>query len=118
MTPEQLGDLDQADAQERLAEMRAMFVRVHDEIRQHMDAARDPSVSDFKAISSKLSELQTNHLTLLRAEEAFHDKFRTDAPKNTDNYDDIRRQVGRALSRLRDTIAAEGVSGGAVRSSD
>ncbi len=118
MTPDQIGDLDQADAEKQLAEMRAMFLRLQDEIRQHMAATQDPNVSDFKAISTKLSELQTNQLTLLRAEEAFHDKFRKDAARDRDNYDDIRREVGRALCRLRDTIAAEGVSGGAYRSSD
>lgn len=118
MTPEKQIELDKEDAERRTIELRKLFVEVQEGIRLQIDKLSELAPPELKKMQSKLNELQTIQLTLMRAEEAFHDTFRTDADKQKHNYDDIRRQVGRALCRLRDTLPAEGVSGGSCRSPD
>ncbi len=63
-----------------------------------------------KAIVSKLMELQTVHLAVIKAQEAFHEKFKEADVKDGVDYDDIRREIGGQIDRIRATLEAKGIS--------
>lgn len=53
-----------------------------------------------KAVVSKLMELQTAHLSVIKAQEAFHEKFKDTDPSGGVDYDEIRVDIGRLQSPL------------------
>lgn len=76
------------------AEMRALMVRWLEEAGPVADA-------NNKQMMSKIGELQTAHLAVIRAEEAFHDKYGNGALADGLDYDAARDEIGGALDRLR-----------------
>lgn len=58
-----------------------------------------------KSQTKKLEELQTLQVTLMKAEEAFNEKFRPDDGDDID-YDALRVEIGRALDRIREAERA------------
>lgn len=62
-----------------------------------------------KTIITKLGELQTVHINLQKAEEAFHDKFGDGDEARVVDHDAIRRELGRKLDRIRDTGGARSI---------
>ncbi|SEQ16745.1 hypothetical protein SAMN05428995_10392 [Loktanella sp. DSM 29012] len=65
-----------------------------------------------KLLIGKIGELSAAHLILLKAEEAFREKYAQDDATILD-YDTLRVEIGCALDRIRASLATEGVSDGA-----
>jgi len=84
------------------AEMRTMLVRwLHD--------AGPAAEASSKQMMTKISETQSVLASLIRAEEAFHDKFNTDDIADGIDYDAARDAIGRELDRLRAAFTAGAV---------
>ena len=101
---------DKSAAEKRVAEI----VRLYERIRDMLDAALTqfgtPDSMTPKAVMSKLAELQSVHLTILKAEEAFHEKCKTTDGQPDIDFDAVRDDIGRQLDRLRCALEAEEVS--------
>ena len=113
-------DLDDVRAQveRRAGELQRLYVEMQELVRGQMDQQRAMGKAELKEVNIKLSEMQTLQLSLLRAEETLYDKLRFTSDAKRTDYTAIRREIGRSLNRLRQSLGSEGVSGGAVRSSD
>lgn len=98
------------EARARISEMTRLF----EEIRLWLDRciALEGPVTKMSAqkMLTKLGELQTAHLMVMRAEEVFHDKFKQDTAGPGIDYDAVRRDLGRALDRIRAANDADGLS--------
>lgn len=94
-------DSDAIDALDRVNDIKAIFKNVRDLLRLQIAAFGPPDAQTPKPILTKLAELQSAHLTLIKAEEAFHDTFRSADAADAAEYDAIRDQIGRALDRIR-----------------
>ena len=70
------------------------------------------AVSDAtpKALVVKLGELQSTHVMLMKAEEAFCEKFGQGDDETILDYDAIRAEIGSQLDRIRTARLAGGVS--------
>jgi hypothetical protein len=63
-----------------------------------------------KPILSKIIELQSVHFAVLKAQEAFLEKFHSNEDTPENDREKIRSDIGGKLDRIRDAIAAENVS--------
>ena len=90
------------DPEHRIKELKLLFRSVTSGISQHIEALKGQlTPTDAKELRAEISMLEAAHLTLAKAEEAFHEKTKdTDADIGPD-YDEIRDQIGRALDRIR-----------------
>ncbi len=70
-------DVSRKRLQRYMAEIRKLFVEVQDYVRFQMEQQKSLSNPELKNVVSKLGELQTLQLSLLRAEETFNDKFQS-----------------------------------------
>ncbi len=92
--------------QAKEAQARIDFIRnSYDGIQQYVQAQIDeilPATKETpKPQVKKLEELQTLQVNIMKAEEAFNDKFQPEAGEDFD-YDVLRDQIGRALDRIRE----------------
>lgn len=98
------------DAATRVVVVKRLFDR--------MSVTLDLMLSDFetskdsspKTILSKIIELQSVHFAVLKAQEAFLEKSNSSEDDPKDDREKIRSDIGGKLDRIRNAIAAEGVS--------
>ncbi|MFQ1700656.1 hypothetical protein ACJ5NV_08675 [Loktanella agnita] len=64
-----------------------------------------------KAIVTQFNELRIAHLTVLAAEEAFHNENTTDQTIESADLDALRAEIGRKFDRIRSVLDPESVSG-------
>lgn len=96
----------------RIAQLSKLFAEISATIEGLRAVACEGTISDWHKVTQKLSELQTVHVKILTAEEAFHDKYSPSGDTDVIDYDVIRHDIGRALDRIRATSNANDVSGG------
>lgn len=108
-------DLDETRArvERRAQELQRLYVDMQDLVREQMEKQRAMDKAELKEVNVKLSEMQSLQLSLLRAEETLYDKLRFKTESQRIDYDAIRREIGRALDRLRGADAATRDAGGA-----
>ncbi|MEL6641627.1 MAG: hypothetical protein AAFP98_09990 [Pseudomonadota bacterium] len=92
-----------AQARQRLTQISALF----EDMKALMDLwLTEPGPADKTTSTkmlAKMGEMQTAHLMMLRAEEAFYDQFSERAVEEAIDYDAIRDDIGRRLDRIRAT---------------
>jgi len=101
---------DEKAAAARVAEIKAQFRSIAVTLRQLVADLDTPEGRSSKTVVSKLMELQTSHLAVIKAEEAFHEKFKSVAPESGPDLEQTRIDIGRKLDRLRAAMAAEDIS--------
>ena len=106
-------DADAMDvaARERVTDIAKLFAEIRECIVVWRAEARAATKTEMQTIFSKLGELQSMHVRLLHAEEAFNEKFNRSADADTVDYDTIRHDLGCALDRIRAALDAEKLSG-------
>ena len=93
-------------ARQRITEITALFANMRALMTKWLDDAGPVSTASSKQILTKISELQSAHLLVMRAEEAFHDKFGNGEINTGIDYDAARIDIGRELDRLRIALAS------------
>ncbi|MEM9786612.1 MAG: hypothetical protein AAF801_08925 [Pseudomonadota bacterium] len=101
------GGADPDDAAARVEELRKLYCRTKATLDQMLDALGTAEEGTPKAVLSKLNELESVHLKLLHAEEAFDAKQRERDGTAEVDFDRVRAEIGRALDRIRKALAAE-----------
>ena len=96
------GALDAAS--ERVAEIAALYVRVRDYLQLMLDDIGQPTAATPKPLLNKISELQSVHLKVLAAEEAFYAQQQVNQPDVEIDYDALRADIGRQIDRIRTTL--------------
>lgn len=104
------GPTGQSNAAARVAEISRLFESIRQVLDHMIQAIGTPDGQTPKAVVSKLNELQSVHLKVLAAEEAFHDNQDTSEDENIIDFDAVRAEIGRQLDRLRTAIETEKVS--------
>jgi hypothetical protein len=96
----------------RVVEINDLYTRMRKTMQVWLAGSDDPSMQTTKAQLNKISEIESAHLLVLKAEDAF------DARQKSGNIadaivdlDEIKSEIGRKLDSLRDAIAESGVSG-------
>lgn len=120
MTPDEDDDKTSREnaARSRLSEITDLFAEMRAITGKFLREAGSADSANTKQIMSKISELQSVHLMVIRAEEAFHEKFGQGDIADGIDYDAARDDIGRALDRLRTAVDAKFVSGRADRDPD
>lgn len=107
-----------AEARARIDDIGTLFSEMKALLERWLAEAGPADLVTGKKMQTKLGEMQTAHLMMLRAEEAFYDKFSDDIRADTIDYDVIRDELGRTLDRIRDaeypSRPAEGSDGTAT----
>lgn len=101
------------DAAARVAEISGLFVSIRQLISLMIDSIGAPDAQTPKTMITKLSELQSAHLKVLAAEEAFHAQQDAIGGAETIDIDAIRADIRGQLDRIRAAQAAGELSGGA-----
>jgi len=94
----------------RVAVIARLFQRMSftlDLMMTEFETSKDVSA---KPILSKIIELQSVHFAVLKAQEAFLEKINSSENSPENDREKIRSDIGGKLDRIRDAIAAEGVS--------
>ncbi|WP_242494075.1 hypothetical protein [Salipiger sp. IMCC34102] len=102
------GQAGRETALARQREILALFQTIKRTLAKQILAFEAGDGGTPKALVAKLGELSAAHLALLKAEDAFCEKFCEDDTRVPD-YEALRAQIGRKLDRIRDTRPAEGV---------
>lgn len=92
------------DANARLAEIRQIFERYKTAIEVLCRELGTAEAGLSTRILAKITDLQTAHLEVVAAEEAFNEKFKTEIAGTEIDFDTARRDIGRQLDRIRKTI--------------
>lgn len=108
---------EEADAFERIARMRRIFKGLQDYLEVQVEEILPVTGDVPKSSAKKLEELQSLQVALMKAEEAFNEKFRPDDEDDID-FDALRDQIGRAIDRIRDAENAGIVPKKPERSAD
>ncbi|WP_439155823.1 hypothetical protein [Yoonia sp.] len=101
------------DAAARVAEISGLFVSIRQILAQMIDGIGVPDARTPKTIIAKLSELQSAHLKVLAAEEAFHAQQDAVGGADTIDMETIRADIRGQLDRIRAAQDAGPLSGGA-----
>jgi hypothetical protein len=99
----------ESSARQRIAEITALFANMRALMTKWSD---DAGPASSKQMLTKISELQSAHLLVMRAEEAFYDKFGNGEINAGIDYDAARTDIGRELDRLRVALEAGYLSEG------
>ena len=105
-------------ARQRVTEISDLFANMRAIMARWLEDAGPVADATSKQMMTKISELQTAHLLVIRAEEVFHDKFGTADIADGVDYEAARRDIGRELDRLRAAFEAGYVSGSPDGSAD
>lgn len=97
-------------ASQRIAILEEQFRSVSDVLTTLTENIDQPDGHPPKALMTKLMELQSIHFAVIKAHEAFHEKY--DSNDTGINYDKIRDDIGRQLDRIRTVLEIKGISGG------
>lgn len=95
------------DAELRVAEIADLFRRTRTTLDHMIGTVGTPNAQTPKAIVTKLNELQSVHLKVLDAEEAFYAKQEESSSGTEIDFDAVRAEIGGQLDRIRKAIAAE-----------
>ena len=101
---------DEDAAAQRVAVIEEQFRATSALLQVLMAQLGTPDSRTPKTILTKLNELQSLHTTIIHAQEVFYEKFRKADPEAGINYDEIRRDLGGQLDRIRAAIKAKGIS--------
>ncbi|KQI69647.1 hypothetical protein AN189_04430 [Loktanella sp. 3ANDIMAR09] len=101
-----------AAALSRQHEIAGLYATLRAAILKEIETLGASDGASPKLLVGKIGELSAAHLILLKAEEAFREKYAQD-DANIPDYDALRVEIGCALDRIRASLATEGVSGGA-----
>jgi len=92
------------------------LLRIYDDmnttLQLQMVELRAGDVAQGKPMIKKMDELSSVLLALIKAEKAFHDKFKLDAGESQADPDDVRVEIGRKLDRIRGARGAGDISKG------
>jgi len=95
------GQVAPDDASARVTEIAELYVSVRNTIRHMIAEIGSPTDVASKPLLTKLSELQSAHLKVLAAEEAFHAQQQANQSDADIDYDALRADIGSQLDRLR-----------------
>lgn len=84
----------------RVAMIEEKFQSISDVLNRLMADIGSVDSQTPKAVVSKLMEFQTAHLSVIKAQEVFHEKFNDTDPSGGVDYDEIRVDIGRLQSPL------------------
>ena len=101
------------DAAARVAEIAGLFVSIRQTLEFAREALEASDASQTKTILNKLNEIQSAHVKVLAAEDAFHAQHAAADADDLPDLDAIRAEIGRKLDGIRAVLDAGGVSGGA-----
>lgn len=101
-SPEDGPDAAAQCARERINQLSDLFSEMNMLMHRWLDEVGPADLAQGKKMLGKLSDMQTTHLMVLRAEEAFYEKFSDTTASDTVDYERIRAELGRALDRIRD----------------
>ena len=90
-----------ADASARIAAIKEMFEAIKETLRVQVEQFPEIDGQSPKALIQKLNDLQSAQVLLLKAEEAYYEKFGEDDLKGAVDHDAVRDQIGRSLDRIR-----------------
>ncbi len=105
----EMGPEDSDEAALRVAEITRLFVSIRQVLDQMIQAIGVPDGHTPKAVIAKLNELQSAHLKVLAAEEAFDDHQDHVAGGTEFDFEAIRAEIGSQLDRIRAAILADKV---------
>lgn len=105
-------------ARRRVAEISELFANMRAIMARWLKDAGPVADATSKQMMTKISELQSAHLLVIRAEEVFHEKFGQGDIADGVDYEAARRDIGRELDRLRAAFEAGYVSQGSDDGSD
>lgn len=105
-------------ARQRVAEISTLFAEMRSVMSRWLKDAGPAADASTKQMMTKISELQSAHLLVIRAEEAFHDKFGNGEIEDGIDYETARHDIGRELDRLRAALEAKYLSAGPDDRSD
>lgn len=100
------GGVDPDDEAVRVAELDALYQRAKATLAHMMDALGTADGDTPKAVVAKLNELESTHLKLLKAEEAFGAKQNERDGTTALDFDALRSEIGRKLDRIRQSLEA------------
>ena len=89
------------NASARVAEISQLYQNIRASLVLMMAQAGPLTTDTPKPILNKMNELQSAHLKVLAAEEAFHAHQKATAPDEDIDYDDLRADIGRQIDRIR-----------------
>ncbi|MCK0121652.1 hypothetical protein MWU61_13955 [Loktanella sp. F6476L] len=95
----------------RISQIADLFSEMRILLARWLDEAGPAADASTKQMMTKINELQSTHLMVLRAEEVFHEKYGSPDADTGIDYDDARDTIGRELDRLRASIGPKDVSG-------
>ncbi|WP_458790278.1 hypothetical protein [Yoonia sp. MH D7] len=99
--------ISEMSAVERTVRIANLFTSISRDLDETMAAYRAEQKISPKSIGSKISELQSVHTSLIKAEEAFHEKFSNKDAASGLDYDVLRDEIGRQLDRIRAALGSE-----------
>jgi hypothetical protein len=94
----------------RVSQIADLFAEMRTIVGRWLHEAGPASEATSKQMMSKISELQTTHMMVLRAEEVFHEKYGSPDTDTGIDYDDARDTIGRELDRLRAALGSAELS--------
>ena len=94
-------------ASERVAEVDRLMLSVRKTLEEMIAALQAGKTTDAKAILSKVKEFQAVHLQLIASEDSYHAKLGVDPDEDAIDYDELRREIGRRLDRIRESRSSE-----------
>ena len=99
----------QSPERQRVELLSKLYFEIGETVGQmRADVASDATLKPGELLK-KLAELQTLHVMLLRAEEAFNDKFGQSESTDGIDLDALRHEIGGRLDRLRAINHPDGV---------
>jgi hypothetical protein len=99
-------------AAERVVEIKELYVQMRTDLKFHIDQQGDATLATTKENLKKISDLQTAHLLVLKAEDAYLDQQQTgNVAQAIIDLDEIRFEIGCKLDRLRDSVEKSSISG-------
>ena len=105
-------DAETLDPKFRIQELKLLFRSLTSGISQQVQALKGQLTDDdATGLQAEIKKLEAAHLTLAKAEEAFHEKTKDADIDGGPDYDTIRDEIGRALDRIRSNANPESVSG-------
>ena len=102
----------------RISAIKELFEAIKQSLRAQVRQFPDVDAQSPRAMITKLNELQSAQVLLLKAEEAYYEKYARDDIQIAIDHDALRDQIGRALDRIRDTTSAGGIFAGVRSASD
>jgi ribosomal protein L16 Arg81 hydroxylase len=99
-----------AALEKRLDDLRALYGALQETTQAHIDELTGGDLSAGKSAIKKLDEMQSLLVALMKAEEAFNEKFRPTQEKHRANIAALRDKIGGQLDRIRRARRASEVS--------